>query len=266
MNEKTKKRIYGIVLPIISTAIIIVVLFAASAIVDDRLVLPDPGEIFSEFCKLFTTKAFYGEIFGNLSRTLASFALAFVLACILAISAATNDIVDKMLYPLVSAVRAVPTMALILWFLIVFKSDKSPMAVAFTVIFPMLYSAVYGAIKNRDVKLDEMARVFGVPKKKILFKIIIPDVAKRLFSQFCTTLSFTVKLIVAGEALAYTKTSLGKELQLASANLETAKLLALTVAVIILSLLLEGAIKGVVYLIRRISYGYNRRKLIEKIR
>ncbi len=260
------KKAGKILFPLISVSAVIAIFYIIAAIVGDDMIIPSPTAVFAEFFSLFTKKVFYSELLANLLRTLLSFTAAFILASVTAISAARSETVKRLFYPLVTAVRAVPTMAIFLWCLIIFRSSVSPMAVAFIVIFPMLYSAVYGAVSSRDKKLDEMAKLFGVGRAKIIFKMIIPDVWNRLFPQFTSVLSFTVKLIVAGEVLAYTKTSLGREMQIANINLETARLFALTVAVILLSVTLELAVKLLNYALLRLLYGRNRRKINEKIR
>ena len=260
------KRVGKILFPLLSVFAVIAIFYIISAIVSDEMTIPSPTAVFYEFFSLFKENSFYKELLMNVFRTVVSFISAFVAAGVLAVLAAKNAIINGLFYPLVTAVRAVPTMAIFLWCLIIFRSDVSPMAVAFIVVFPMLYSAVYGAISSRDKKLDEMSKSFGVGKARIIFKMILPDVWNRLFSQFTSILSFTVKLIVAGEVLAYTKTSIGKEMQIANINFETARLFALTVAVILLSVLLEIAVKTVNQIVKRWYNERNNRKIIEKIR
>ncbi|MBO4262714.1 MAG: ABC transporter permease subunit [Clostridia bacterium] len=257
------KKIY---LPLISLALALLLCFLLSAAVDDEMIFPSPVAVWAELLALAKTSVFYGEILSNLGRTLLSFSSAFVLASVAAAFASRYVVVEKLFYPLVAATRSVPTMSVILWCLIIFRSDKSPMAVSFIVIFPMLYSAVKGAIKQRDKSLDEMARVFNVGGAKAFFVITLPDVAKRLYPQFLSTLSFNVKLTVAGEALAYTRSSLGREMKIANANLETARLFAITVAVILLSVALEFAVRAAVEGAKRCKNGYDRKKIIEKLR
>ena len=168
-------------------------------------------------------------------RTVSSFVFSFSVACVFAVIAGINEIFDRLFYPVV-------------------------------VTFPMLFSAVYGAVKNRDKKLDEMSKVFGVGKGQRLFKMIIPDVWKRLFPQFCSILSFNVKLIVAGEALAYTATSLGRELKIANANSEIAKLLAISVVVILIAVFLEAVVKLSAKIIGGIIYERDRKRIEQALR
>ncbi len=260
------KKLKIILLPIISLSAVILLLYVISYFIGDELVFPSPTVIFEEFISLFGKSYFYSALLGDLARTLLSFGLSFICAAVFAVFAGINETFERLFYPITVILRSVPTMSVILWCLIVLKADKSPSAVSFIVTFPMLYSAIFGAVKNRDKKLDEMAKVFGVKKTDRIFKMIIPDVWKRLFTQFSSILSFNVKLIVAGEALAYTTNSLGRELKIANANLETAKLLALSVSIILLGVGVELAFKGIVFAIRRVKNGRDRKRIMQALR
>ena len=250
----------------ISLSAVIAALYIVSSIINDEFVFPSPTIIFGEFLSLFGKTYFYTELWGDIVRTVISFAISFLFSAVFAVLAGVNETFERAFYPITVIFRSIPTMSVILWCLIALKADKSPSAVSFIVTFPMLYSAIFGAVKNRDKKLDEMAKVFGVKRSDRIFKMIIPDVWKRLFPQFCAILSFNVKLIVAGEALAYTGNSLGRELKIANANFETAKLLALSVAIILLAVFLELTVKGVAAVIRRIKDGRDRKRIIQALR
>ena len=230
------------------------------------MIFPSPTAVFKEFAALLLKSSFYLEILGDLWRTAYSFFFSLLFAVAFAVITSRNEYLKTLFYPVVASLRAVPTIAIILWCLIIFRSDLTPAAISFIVMFPMSYNAVYSAISTRDKKIDLMADVYKIKRSDRVFKIIIPDVADRVFPQICSLFSFNVKLIVAGEALSYTKLSLGRELQLANNNIETAKLLALTVAVIILSVFVEMLLKALWKLIKRGIYGYNRKKIIEKLR
>ncbi|MBO4323094.1 MAG: ABC transporter permease subunit [Clostridia bacterium] len=260
------KLFQKIILPIISVAIFIFALFIAALLIDDGLIFPSPTSVFKEFFVLLKSESFYREVILDLWRTTYSFFFSLVLSVIFAVITSLNDALKTLFYPVVASIRAVPTIAIILWCLIIFKSDVAPAAISFIVTFPMVYNEISAAIFSRDKKIDEMAKIYGIKKSDYIFRIIVPDISERCFPQVCSLFSFNVKLIVAGEALSYTKLSIGRELQLANINMETAKLLAFSVAVILMSVLAEVFLKALWKLIKGGIYGYNRKRIIEKIR
>ncbi len=258
-----KKSLYFL----LSVIIIILVIFLLSSIISDELIIPSPKRIFEEIIKLIQTKSFYVSALSTLLRAVISFLLAFVLALIFSLIAKKFSIFENLFYPITVIFKATPTMSFILLCLIWFRSKYSPIAISFIVIFPMLYSSSLGAMKSTDKKIIEMLDVYGVKKSKIYFMYVLPTTLSSLFPELTSILAFNVKLTIAGEALSYTKQSLGYEMQtaVANANFETARLFALTVFAILLAFLLEFFLKGITIIINKVRYEYRRKKLNEII-
>ncbi len=110
-----------------------------------------------------------------------------------------------------------------------------------------------------------MARAYGVGRFKIFLGITVREVIDGLFSDFITILAFNVKLTVAGESLANTRISIGREMSVANVNFETARLIALTVIAILLSIIIELVVKLIRYAIIRGINEYNRKKTIKTL-
>lgn len=253
-------------LPIISVLGIIGALYALAFALNSEIVAPSPNLIFKEFVALFKTKNFIKSAFLTLWRSTYSFLIAFLVALIFAVLANKSEIVERLFYPVTVIFRAMPTMAIILLCLIWLKASKSPSAISFIVVFPMLYSAILSSLRAQDKKLLEMAKVYGVSGATVLFKLVFPQVLSALVPQLISTFSFNIKLVIAGEAMAYTKLSIGVMMSSASSAFETARLLALATVAIILSFLVEFLLKGLCKIIKEVAYGYNRKKAEQIVR
>ena len=70
---------------------------------------------------------------------------------------------------------------------------------------------------------------------------------------------------MAGESLANTRISIGREMSVANVNFETARLIALTVIAILLSIIIEVVVKLIRYAIIRGINEYNRKKTIKAL-
>ena len=96
----------------------------AAAVVGESLVLPRISEILKEAGKLAVSAEFYKALVFTLLRALAAFAAAFVVGSALAVAANRLKPLKKALAPIMTFLRAVPTMAVIflltLWFRSVF--------------------------------------------------------------------------------------------------------------------------------------------------
>ena len=250
---------------VVSVSLIILIWFAVAVRIDSELIIPTPSLVLKNVFMAFFEASVWRAVFGTLGRVAVSFLISFAVALLFAIAANRFKYLEKAFYPLVAAMRATPTMSVILLCLIWLKPSKSPVAVSFIVVFPMLYSAILNALKNRNKSIEEMAKSYGVGRVKIFFGITVREVIDGLFSDFITILAFNVKLTVAGESLANTRQSIGREMSVANVNFETARLLALTVIAILLSIIIEIVAKLIRYAIIRGINEYNRKKTIKAL-
>ena len=110
----SKAELIGnIAYPVIGAGVFLLVWFVAAEITDMEIILPAPSRAFEEFFTLLGTKDFYVAVGGTLARALESFALAFVCAVLLAVAGYLLPPVSKILAPIVTVLRSVPTMSII---------------------------------------------------------------------------------------------------------------------------------------------------------
>ena len=255
MEKKVKKFDISAYMPVITVFLLIIVWQMAAMTVGAEIILPTPLQSAKELIAMFESASFYGAILSSLWKVALSFGIALVSGLLFAVLASASTVFERLFYPVIVVVRATPTMSVIFLCLIWFSSKISPMIVSLAVIFPMTYTNAYSAIKACDKRLLEMAKLYKVKRSYVFGKLYLPFVADKLYIQSTATLSFNVKLVIAAEALAATRDSLGNIMQIAKANLETARLFAVTVVALVLSVLLELALKAVRYFYRRMRYG-----------
>lgn len=241
-----KKQIFGLIYPILTLASILLIWWIAALIMNIEIILPDPWVTFQAFFALLGKPEFWTALLGTLLRSLIVFVLSFVLAVGAALLARLSDPARRLLEPLVTFLRAVPTMAVILLLLIWTSASITPVIVAMLVIFPTLYSAMFAAFSGVDPDLIEMSRVYRVPQRLRIRKLYLPAVLPSLFESFASGFSLNLKLVVAAEALSQTARSIGAMMQTFKGNLNIAELLALTVTTVLISFLCE-------FLIRRLG-------------
>ena len=251
-----KKRIaLNIAAPICGLAAFIAIWYVASASIGVSIILPSPSETIVEFCSLFGEKGFYLAIGRTLGRAVLSFLIAFVAACLFAFLSKLSVFFKKAFAPIAVIMRVMPTISVILLVLIWFKSDLSPYVITFLVIFPMLYRVVTDAADGVDPALLEMTKAFRLSCDKRFFSFYLPEMRPPILTGASITLSFSVKLTVAAEVLAFTADSIGRYMKQTSAYIETSKLLAWTVVAILLGFLLEGLLLLVKRLLVRRYHG-----------
>lgn len=245
IDKKQAWRIASnIVYPLIALGIMFAVWAIAAKAEDNALVLPMPDAVLARFFVLGGEKGFWTSVGWTLLRTLVCFVISFVLAMIFAVLGGLFNPVHRIMSPIVSVLRSAPTVAVILILYAFLSGNAMAIVVGFLIAFPIMYSAFYSAITGVDKDLVEMAKVYKVRPLDIVRGIYVPLVMPCLFDTSKSTLSLTLKVVVAAEILANVQDSLGGKIQVANASFEIAYLLAYTLVAIVFSFVLEGVALG----------------------
>lgn len=243
MKSKALKILKEAAYPVALVAITGLTWYVAALVAGSEFIIPMPSSALKTFFALFADATFYAAFGSTLLRSAIGFTVSLILAAVLAVLSAAFTPLKKLLSPLVSVCRALPTMAVVLLLVIWAGAKSAPVFVALLVIMPTLYSSIIGGIEGVDGKLVEMCAVYNVSRRDTIFKVYLPLTMPAVASPVAGALSLTVKLTVAAEVLANTAGSIGALMQTSRAYFETARLMALTIATVIVSLLLEFALK-----------------------
>lgn len=245
MTHKTRTILLNLAFPVLAVAVLVAVWAIAAAVLGKPLLLPDPLETLRAFFGLLGTGAFWAAFGMTVLRAALAYLIAGIVAFVLAFFS-RNGYVRRALYPLMSFVRAVPTMVVIFLFLLWVKARWSPVWVSVTVLLPTMYAAFTDAFDAIDKGLFEMSNVYRVPFARQVKQMYIPLLVPSLLSSL-GFLSLAVKLVVAAEALAMTATGLGSMLYQARLTFETAQLLAVGLAAVLAGFVIDGC----TFLLRR---------------
>ncbi len=239
MNKKTKKILENVLYPICVIVIIFLIWLIFAEITNSEFILPTPFQTFQEIGNLFSSGTFWIAFCNTLLRTLLAFLSSFVIAGLLALLAFKFKAIQKILSPFISIIRATPTIAVILLFIIWTNANIAPILVSTLVVLPLLYTAIFSSLKNLDKDLLQMCKIYKIKNKDIIFKVCIPQVWASTYLTVSSSLALNLKLMVAAEVLANTTKSLGGLMQGAKIYFEMSELLALTVVTVVLALALE---------------------------
>ena len=208
---------------------------AASWAVGSALLLPGPVTVLGRLCALAVTAAFRRAVAFSFCRIAGGFALALVLAFVLALAAGRWPVVEVLLRPYVLAIKAVPVASFIILALIWMRTSALPLFISFLMVFPILYTNVLAGLRSADGQLLEMARAW----RRQLHSILLPAVEPFLLAGCAAALGMSWKAGVAAEVIGVVAGSLGERLYDAKIYLQTADLLAWTVVIVALSALFE---------------------------
>jgi NitT/TauT family transport system permease protein len=186
-------------------------------------------------------------------RTLVAFLVAFIAALLLSLVSSQSKVFFKLFYPVVVLLRALPTISVIFICYIAVKGWYRAVIIAFLVIFPTLFSSFYTAFENCNGELADVGKVFGVSTKNKLLRFVIPSVWAFMYSDIVNTLSLSVKLIVAAEAVTATGVSLGGLMAESKAIIDMGRILAYTIVAVGLSYSTELVVRLIARLVKEVS-------------
>ena len=134
-------------------------------------------------------------------------------------------------------------MALILVVMFWFKSNTVPVFVALLMTLPVMTNSVYHGFVSVDPKLKELAKVYNFSGIKAFFHISLPSAYQSIKLGIKTIFGLTWKVVVAGEVLSLPKYSIGTMLQNGNIHLETERVMAVTLLLVVLCFVLQKIVE-----------------------
>ena len=146
------------------------------------------------------------------------------------------------LKPIIDIIRATPMASFIILLLYCTRSGTVPLFMATLVVIPLVWGNVIEGIRAVDNKILDMAKLYEVDTMTKLKKIYLPYIKPYLRSAVIIGSGFAFKSCVAAEVISSTGFSIGQKIYESKVYLETERLFAWTVVIIILSIAFEKLI------------------------
>ena len=238
---RNKKLLKNLTISLLSVLTMLVIWSLSSAIINSEYILPSVWQTLVAMANLFGESKFYLALLMTLLRSLIAFAVSFTLGFALSLLAVKNDSVQRFIAPIISVMRALPTIAIVLLLLFWTKnSDVTSIVVTMLIVFPTVYTGLKNSLNSVDWQVVEMARAFNVSNKEIFKKIKLPSILPPTLSVIGSNLSLNLKLMVAAEVLSVAVRSLGNLLNHASYNGEISTMMGIVFVVVIIGVAIES--------------------------
>ena len=237
MSDKLKK----ILLTITSIIAWILIWHLLASISNKNLLfkIPLPIDTLKEFLYLSTKPLFWQAVGSSLLHIISGFVIGVVSGLLCGMLSGNSQIFKIFTSPISRLIRSVPVAALIILAWLWIPSDIIPAFIAFLMVFPIVWLQIETGLLSVDNRLVEMAKVMGMKKTAIIKNIKIPAVIPALRNAAITGLGFAWKSGVAAEVICNPTGSIGALLSNAKSNLEYARVFAIVLTIIVLSLILE---------------------------
>jgi NitT/TauT family transport system permease protein len=164
--------------------------------------IPAPWDVFMALFKLKPTVVLM-EVFRSFYRVLAGFSLGILIGFPVGVAIGYSRVANQLLFPAVEMVRPIPPIAWIPLTVLFFVNIESQIIFLtfYGSFFPIVYNTM-GGISEVDIRLPRAAMSFGVDKRGMLWKIILPAAMPQIFTGMKVAIGITWLMVVAAEMIA----------------------------------------------------------------
>ena len=185
------------------------------------------------------TAEFWQITAASIGRILLGAVMGMVVGVVLAVLTSASSLLDALTAPVMTAIQATPVASFAILVLIWLQRDFVPVLICAMMVLPVVWSNVCAGIRATDPQLLEVAKVYRLPRMRVLRRIYIPSVLPYFRAACSSALGLGWKAGIAAEVLTVPKASIGRMISESKLYLLTEELFAWTLAVVILSLLLQ---------------------------
>jgi len=232
-----------VALRVVVPAAILLVWWLVSTTQRMGLYVVDPLTAFDRFVtdflsadpsRFFLGDATYDHLFPSVGRALAGLAIAIVVGVVVGILLGISPVLTGLFQPMVHLGRSLPSPALLGVFFFMFGTGDSPkiFLIAFSIVWPILLNTIDGVSSIGQVRA-QAAQVFRIPGRDVLFHIVLPGAAPKIFAGIRTSLSLSLILMIISE-LQKSENGLGYQLIQSQRNFDYAGFWSVLVVLVIL--------------------------------
>lgn len=211
--------------------------------VGNPLFLPGPLLVAKTIGELATTKEFYLSTLWTIGRCLGAMVISFFLGSALAYLSYKFKLVKEAVSLPMTFFKAVPVMAVAIYIILLVDADWVGVIVCVLMCMPMVYTNILEGFCQVDEKLTQVCKIYDISGKEYFRLLQLPTILPYVKAALNLISGISWKAVVAAEVLSIPAHSLGTQMLSAKYYLETQALFAYIVIIVLLSILLEKAIK-----------------------
>lgn len=204
------------------------------------LPLPTPLSVLKAVVVLAERANFRRSLAGSVLRVTAGFCLALLAGTLGGVAAFRSRVFALLSELPVRLLRATPVAALTIVVFLWVRREQIPAVIVLFTVMPIVWENVQRGLEASGRELEEMARVFGMPRVQIWCTILLPGIRNYLLSAVDSGLGFAWKAGVAAEIICRTSNSLGNLLWASKSTVDYDEVFALTLIIVLLSSALQA--------------------------
>lgn len=241
MKNNIKKPVWRIFAVIFWIA----VWYLLAAAVNQNLFLkiPTPTDTVIAFFGNLASSEFWAAVGSSLLHITLGFICACALGLVFGMLSGSFSVFETLSAPIVHLIRSVPVAAFIILAWLWVPNGILPSVIAFLMVLPIIWSATEQATRQTDKKLLEMAKIMGLSRIKTMFHVKLFGILPAFRAAVISGLGYAWKSGVAAEVICNPTGSIGSLLSGAKQDIDYPQVFAVTLAIVLLSLMIENVIK-----------------------
>ncbi len=228
----------------LSILVMLITWHLLAVVFGQEYILPTPAKTARDLLLLVSSTSFWPIVMATVGRGLLGFLISLILGIVMGLMAGFSKLIYWLLQPWVTVARSTPVMSVIILAIIWFETDMVPVVVTVLMLFPIIYGNVVAGIRNINLELLEMARMYKVKPWRRVGELYLPSILPYLLAGAATAMGIAWKVIIAAEILSQPAHAIGSSLIIAKFDFATARVFAWTVVAIVISFVFEYLLKA----------------------
>lgn len=216
--------------------------WALLATTQPEIILPSPRQTLDALVRLAQDGTLLTALATTLSRAASGVLIGLALGVVWGAVNGVSSWASSISRPAVSALMAIPPIVLVSLGLIwLGPGGGVTRLVIVLVALPLIVITVEEAVRDLDRNLIEMAAAFELSRLDLFRHVVAPGVASPVLAATTVTFGQSLRVAIMAELLSAV-TGIGAQISQAQTNLDTAKIFAWTITVVVVVIALEAAV------------------------
>jgi len=235
----------GVAMVLWQTALGIAILFAwqgVSGRLVDNFFISNPLAVGERLYEWISSGSIFLHLWATVYATILGFAIGSLIGAVLGIWLGVSTFASRLLNPYLSALNALPKVALaplfVLWFGL---GIESKIALAAVLVLFLVFLNTFAGVRQVDQDLIDTARLMRATRMQVIAKVILPSTLSWLFAGLRVSVPYALIGAVLGEMIASNR-GLGYLVQYSGAQFDTAGVFAVLFVIAVLAMVLNFAV------------------------
>lgn len=205
----------------------------------NNILFPSYKEIFISLGNIFSDVIFWKSFFNTILHLLITLLISILLATFLAMFEIKNTFINKFAAPFITLIKCAPIAIIAIYLHLLLGNNTSIHFIVFATTFPVIYNAFITAIKEMPQGIKNELALSDNSFIRKYFYVYIPIIFPYVLSSIINSIGIGLKAAIMGGYLMYSQNTLGYLIYDYKSAVETQKLVALLLFIVVFSIVVE---------------------------